>query len=533
MKKAVRLIALAIAGILLVSTIAGCSAYKNPEKYITVPEKGTVKISQADIDSDYESTIKEILEEYKETPYEKLDDPNATIQKGDTANITYTGVPKSKEIDDEAVIKRMTNADTDGGTDLVIGSNSFIVAYKGETDETSTEGFEDQLIGAKAGETVKVTVTFPDDYSTEVLRGVVAEFTVTVNSISRATVSDKSTISVDYAFALVESEEENNEETETAEVSNPAPAGDSGETTGSDTETTGSDTETTGSDTETTGSDGDTTVDTGLEDDNNSFEDLFTNASFTYDFTDKDQEDIELTPFLKASELVDALKGKSLNDVYEHTFTVPESTDPKYKEYYNKEVKVTLTIKDITVLPELSDEIVDKYTNSEYKTVAEFEKFIKDNTAGDHAFTAIIDATKVNKYPNKETKQIYKNYVNQLVYSKLGKNPSEYTQKELDKLITKEDYEEIYSQATTSALSSVKQRLVMEYFFDYYNIELTNAEYKQKLQDSFNAYASYYIYYYQITDAKALEKQYGKEYFENQFKLDKLLEVISDYVTIE
>ncbi len=518
MKKAVRLIALAIAGILLISTIAGCSAYKNPEKYITVPEKGTVKISQADIDSDYESTIKEILEEYKETPYEKLDDPNATVQKGDTANITYTGVPKSKEIDDEAVIKRMTNAEADGGTDLVIGSNSFIVAYKGETDETSTEGFEDQLIGAKAGETVKVTVTFPDDYGTEVLRGVVAEFTVTVNSISRATVSDKSTISVDYAFALVEAEE-NDEENSSEEGSNPAPAGDTGETTGSDTETTGSD--------------GGTTVDTGLDDDKKSFEDLFTNASFTYDFTDKDQEDKELTPFLKASELVDALKGKSLNYVHEHTFTVPASTDPKYKEYYNKEVKVTLTIKDITVLPELSDEIVDKYTNSEYKTVAEFEKFIKDNTAGDHAFTAIIDATKVNKYPNKETKQIYKNYVNQLVYSKLGKNPSEYTQKELDKLITKEDYEEIYSQATTNALSSVKQRLVMEYFFDYYNIELTNAEYKQKLQDSFNAYASYYIYYYQITDAKALEKQYGKEYFENQFKLDKLLEVISDYVTIE
>ena len=58
------------------------------------------------------------------------------------------------------------------GQPLVLGSKEFI------------PGFEDQLIGAKAGDERKVTVTFPEDYSAAHLAGREATFDVTVTEVA-------------------------------------------------------------------------------------------------------------------------------------------------------------------------------------------------------------------------------------------------------------------------------------------------------------------------------------------------------------
>jgi len=47
------------------------------------------------------------------------------------------------------------------------------------------QGFEDQLEGAKAGDERSVTVTFPDDYGAEDLKGRTAQFEVTVKEVKR------------------------------------------------------------------------------------------------------------------------------------------------------------------------------------------------------------------------------------------------------------------------------------------------------------------------------------------------------------
>jgi trigger factor len=57
------------------------------------------------------------------------------------------------------------------GAELVIGSGRFI------------PGFEEQLKGAKPGETVTVKVTFPEDYGAAQLAGKAAEFEVTVKEL--------------------------------------------------------------------------------------------------------------------------------------------------------------------------------------------------------------------------------------------------------------------------------------------------------------------------------------------------------------
>jgi len=59
-------------------------------------------------------------------------------------------------------------------SNLVLGSNQFIA------------GFEEQLIGVKAGEEKSVTVTFPDDYQEESLAGKQAVFDVTIKDVSAA-----------------------------------------------------------------------------------------------------------------------------------------------------------------------------------------------------------------------------------------------------------------------------------------------------------------------------------------------------------
>ena len=83
------------------------------------------------------------------------------IANGDTANIDFEG------FDGEVAFE--------GGKgenyDLVIGSGSFI------------PGFEDQLVGKKAGEEVEVNVTFPDEYHAENLAGKPVVFKVKVNDV--------------------------------------------------------------------------------------------------------------------------------------------------------------------------------------------------------------------------------------------------------------------------------------------------------------------------------------------------------------
>ena len=63
----------------------------------------------------------------------------------------------------------------DGGKgekyDLVLGSNSFI------------PGFEEGLVGKKAGETIDLKLTFPEDYHAEDLKGADVVFTTTVNEV--------------------------------------------------------------------------------------------------------------------------------------------------------------------------------------------------------------------------------------------------------------------------------------------------------------------------------------------------------------
>lgn len=60
------------------------------------------------------------------------------------------------------------------GHSLVLGSKSMI------------PGFEEGIVGMKAGDKKDISVTFPEDYQAEELKGAKAQFSITVNSVSEA-----------------------------------------------------------------------------------------------------------------------------------------------------------------------------------------------------------------------------------------------------------------------------------------------------------------------------------------------------------
>ena len=115
-------------------------------------KKEKAKVTKEEIDSE----LGKLVEQYADMVIKE-----GKIENGDTAVIDFEGFKDGIAFD--------------GGKGenypLVIGSNTFI------------PGFEEQLIGLKAGEEKDVNVTFPEDYASEELKGQKAVFKVKVHEV--------------------------------------------------------------------------------------------------------------------------------------------------------------------------------------------------------------------------------------------------------------------------------------------------------------------------------------------------------------
>ena len=140
--------------------------------YVTLPEDyASIPVQRADVEptsEDVQAQIDSLLSQNSTTQ----DVTDRAAANGDTVNIDYAGT-----VDGVAF-----TGGTYTGYSLKLGSGSFI------------DGFEDQIVGHKPGETFDVNVTFPDGYSdstdasgnTVKLSGQKAVFTVTLNYISES-----------------------------------------------------------------------------------------------------------------------------------------------------------------------------------------------------------------------------------------------------------------------------------------------------------------------------------------------------------
>ncbi|MBE0450492.1 MAG: trigger factor [Clostridia bacterium] len=108
-----------------------------------------------------EEMLMEELEKTRNMNARLISVTDRAIENGDTTIIDYKGFVGEQQFD----------GGTAEGQELEIGSNKFI------------PGFEEQLIGAKVGDEVKVNVTFPEAYHSEELAGKEAIFIVNINEI--------------------------------------------------------------------------------------------------------------------------------------------------------------------------------------------------------------------------------------------------------------------------------------------------------------------------------------------------------------
>lgn len=129
-----------------------------PEFEVTGLESIAVERLQAEVsDADVDNML-DILRK-QNTRFEVVE---RAAENGDQLNIDFVGT-----VDGEVFAGGSAK-----GTPLVLGSGRMI------------PGFEEGLVGAKAGEERVLSVTFPEDYQNLDLAGKAAEFAVTVNSVA-------------------------------------------------------------------------------------------------------------------------------------------------------------------------------------------------------------------------------------------------------------------------------------------------------------------------------------------------------------
>lgn len=160
---------------------AGIEPVAQPKIDVTKMEKG----------SDWELTAEVVVK--------------PTVSLGDYKDLTVE-VEATKEVSDEEVETRLTNSQNNLA-ELVVketaaeNGDTVVIDFVGSVDGVEFEGgkgsnhslelgsgqfipgFEEQLVGTKAGETVEVKVTFPENYQAEDLAGKEALFVTTVNEV--------------------------------------------------------------------------------------------------------------------------------------------------------------------------------------------------------------------------------------------------------------------------------------------------------------------------------------------------------------
>jgi len=159
MKK--KVLAAALAGVMVLAMAAGCAKPK-----VTLGQYKGLELTDISA-KEVEDEMAAILESHA-----TLVEVDRAAVEGDTVNINYVGTL-------DGVAFEGGTDDSEEGTDLELGSNSFI------------DGFEEGLIGATAGQKLDLNLTFPDPYENNPdLAGKAVVFSVTVNKVQETQIPE-------------------------------------------------------------------------------------------------------------------------------------------------------------------------------------------------------------------------------------------------------------------------------------------------------------------------------------------------------
>lgn len=339
---------------------------------------------------------------------------------------------------------------------------------------TLPEKVENALLDKKAGEKVTVKVTYTeDDTDIKDLIDREVELTIDIRSIARLSVTPRHVVKLQFSASLPEGMEP------TKEIKKLLDGGVE-------------------------------TID--LADEEDSFDTVFTPA--------------ELTPHLV---------GHGKYDKIEFTLTLDRERASKYG--YDSELPIVFSveIREAKEEPEtLTDALVAESTGGAYTTVADYRVFCLNMVKEELALQAVSHAAVYTEdLPKKEYDAFYEENYNAALYSILG-DVSGYTAEQLAAMMSEEVANKINETAHNNTLIELRERLLLEYLFDHFNLSLTKAEYNAKLKELFELYQTnnyYMLVYYGIDTPEKLEDFIGREYAEVQFLYERLMPLIKESVT--
>ena len=435
------------------------TAYDNPEAFVTLPALKDIQIPKANINKLVDEEIKKLLPELAKTDFKMM--PSGTLaKKGDAVNINYVGRAKDPSVTlSEATIKGMSNADDKKGYDLILGSGSFI------------PGFEDQLIGAKEGDTVAVDLSFPENYGNAELNGLAVIFDVTVNSVKRATVEADHTLALYVTYTL-----------------------------------------------------------NGVEA-NGDIATFLPQHGAKFDLTDLTKK---FDDYFDAQLIANALLGKNILDevTLDLTMSAESAKDFAYETELSLTAKIVIS--DIIRTPtELSDADIDTYTGGQYKTVEAFRTYLYDYYKITEIYNTITKTIVFAEIPQDVYNALYQGYYDQSLRNQIG-DTSTMSPDDLAAALTDKVKETADKFAKENATAEWNDRMMMAYLKKVSGYVLTDEAYKTALKELYDYYATYQpmmLYYYGIDSVETFEKVFGKDYLTFQFENDGVLEHIASLVT--
>lgn len=180
----------------------------------------------------------------------------------------------------------------------------------------------------------------------------------------------------------------------------------------------------------------------------------------------------------------DSCIGHKKGDTFDWNGAFPE--DYGNTDYAGKDVTFTITIDDIKVDPELTDELVQELSDTS-KTVKEYKKEVKKNLEDAAKETAeenfessvwqlVMDNTTVNNYPEDEVDELCDSAIEQY---KSYAEAYDMTYEDLVQNYQNQTVEEFESDLEESAKNVVKQQMVVDAIAEKEKIEPTKKEYKK------------------------------------------------------
>ena len=435
------------------------TAYDNPEAFVTLPALKDIKIPKATINKSVEEEITNLLPSLKKTDLKPLPADTAAI-KGYAVDIYYTGRAKdpNKTLSDET-LRNMSNAKNAYGYNLILGSGSFI------------PGFEDQLIGAKAGDQVAVNVTFPENYGNTELNGLEVIFDVTVNAVKRAVVSEVNTVAIYVTYAL-----------------NGAEA-------------------------------------------NGDIATFLAKHAVTINMADTSENFDE---YFDAKTIADAIKGKALYEEFTLPMTLSAEQAKEFGYETELSLTATMMIADIVYYPtELCDEDIWLYTGGTYPTAEAFRQYLFDYYKVLVTYDTLVETIVFAEIPKDVYEALYQGYYDSSIKDQIG-DTSDMTEEELAAALTDAVKEKADKFGKENATAEWNDRMMMAYLKKVTGFVLSDEVYKKELKELYDYYVNYepmMVYYYGITSPEVLESLFGKDSLVFKFTNDQVLELVANTVT--